>query len=81
MRIQARDDSPIHIGDEVIQRTDHFTYLGSVVSESGGTEDIVARIRKAQQAFATLRSVWKSRVISLNTKLRIFNSNIKTVLL
>ena len=82
MRIQARDDSPIHIGDEVIQRTDHFTYLGSVVSESGGTEeDIVARIRKAQQAFATLRSVWKSRGISLNTKLRIFNSNIKSVLL
>ena len=82
MRIQARDDSPIHIGDEVIQRADHFTYLGSVVSESGGTEeDIVARIRKAQQAFATLRSVWKSRVISLNTKLRIFNSNIKSVLL
>jgi len=52
------------------------------VSESGGTEeDIVARIRKAQQAFATLRSVWKSRVISLNTKLGIFNSNIKSVLL
>ena len=53
-----------------------------MVSESGGTEeDIVSRIRKAQQAFATLRSVWKSRVISLNTKLRIFNSNIKSVLL
>ena len=82
MRIQARDDSPIHIGDEVIQRTDHFTYLGSVVSESGGTEEaLVARIRKAQQAFATLRTVWKSRAISLNTKLRIINSNIKSVLL
>ena len=52
------------------------------MSESGGTEeDIVARIRKAQQAFATLRSVWKSRAISLNTKLRIFNCNIKSVLL
>ena len=82
MRIQARDDSPIHIEDEVIQMTDHFTYLSSVVSESGGTkEDIVASIRKAQQAFATLRSVWKSRAISLNTKLRILNSNIKSVLL
>ena len=82
MRIQARDDSPIHTGDEVIKRTNHFTYLGSVVSESGGTEeDIVARIRKAQQAFVTLRSVWNSRAISLNTKLGIFNSNIKSVLL
>ena len=82
MRIQTRDDSPIHIGDEVIQRTDHFTYLGSVVSESRGTEeDNVARIRKAQQAIATLRSVWKSRTISLKTKLRIFNCNIKSVLL
>ena len=40
---------------QVIQRTDHFTYLGSVVSESGGTEEaLVARIRKAQQLLQPL---------------------------
>jgi len=67
--------------NDAIQRTDHFTYLGSVMSVRGGTEeDITARIRKAQQAFATLRPVWRARPISLNTKLRIFNSNMRSVL-
>jgi len=37
-------------GNDAIERTDHFTFLGSLMSVTGGTEeDIVARIRKAQQ--------------------------------
>jgi len=53
-----------------------------MVSVTGGTEeDIIARIRKAQQAFACLRAVWKATSLSLKTKIRIFNSNIKLVLL
>ena len=50
-----------------------------MVSVTGGTEeDIISRIRKAQEAFASLRSVWKARAISLETKLRIFNYNVKS---
>ena len=53
-----------------------------MVSVTGGTEeDIIARIRKAQQAFACLRAVWKATSLSLKTKIRIFNSNVKSVLL
>ena len=82
MRIQVRDGNPLHIGNEDIQRVDNFTYLGSMVSVTGGTEeDIIARIRKAQQAFACLRAVWKATSLSLKTKIRIFNSNVKSVLL
>ena len=77
MRIQVGDDSLIRTGNENIEIMDYFTYLDSVVSVTGGTEeDIIARIRKAQQAFASLRSVWKARPISLTTKQRIFNSNV-----
>ncbi|XP_019626733.1 PREDICTED: uncharacterized protein LOC109471784 [Branchiostoma belcheri] len=54
-----------------------FTYLGSVISSSGGAEmDIEARIGKAKAAFAQLKPVWKARNISLKTKLRIFESNV-----
>ena len=82
MRIQVRDGNPLHIGNEDIQRVDNFTYLGSMVSVTGGTEeDIIARIRKAQQAFACLRAVWKATSLSLKTKIRIFNSHVKSVLL
>lgn len=63
MRIQARDRNHLHAGNEDIQDIpDNFTYLGSIVSVKGGTEeDVTARIRKAQQAFICLRAVlWKA---------------------
>ena len=59
-----------------------FTYLGSIVDNIGGTEaDIKARIAKARAAFMQLQKVWKASKISLRTKLRLFNSNVKSVLL
>jgi hypothetical protein len=36
---------------------------------------------KANGAFNQLQNVWKSSDISLRTKLRIFNSNVKSILL
>jgi hypothetical protein len=50
-----------------------FTYLGSIISITGGTdEDIKARKRKAQQAFAMLKPVWRSTTLRTSTKLRLF---------
>ena len=61
---------------------DEFTYLGSIVSKKGGTdEDIQARIGKARQAFAMLRPIWRSTALTTKTKLRVFGSNVKAVLL
>ena len=59
-----------------------FTYLGSVIAVDGGTEwDVLVRIGKARTAFLLLRPVWRSKEISLRTKLRIFKTNVKTVLM
>ena len=44
----------------------------------GADEDVKGRIDKARQAFNTLRPVWNS--ISTKTKLRIFTTNVKSVL-
>ena len=41
----------------------------------------MARIGKARSAFNTLANIWRSREITTTTKLRIFNSNVKSVLL
>ena len=58
MRIQVRHGNPLHIGNEDIQWVDNFTYLGSMVSVTGGTEeDIIARIRKAQEELD--RKMWQ----------------------
>ena len=37
--------------------------------------------QEARTAFAILRPVWRSKVISRKTKLRIFNANVKSILL
>ena len=59
-----------------------FTYLGSIIDGKGGTEaDVRTRIGKPRTAFANLSNVWKASKISISTKIRLFNSNVKSVLL
>ena len=61
---------------------DCFSYLGSAIDRQGGTDrDVTARFGKARAAFVMLKNIWVSKKISTRTKLRIFISNVKSVLL
>jgi len=72
----------ISIEEEEIEAVDNFTYLGSTISkEYGVKKDMQARLNKARGAFCRLRPIWKSKQYSLKTKLKLYNSNVKTVLL
>ena len=52
------------------------------MDKQGGTDmDIGARIGKARATFIMLKNIWNSKVIGAQTKFRIFNSNVKSVLL
>jgi len=42
--------------------------------------DVAERIKKARGAFGTLNTVWRSTAYSNNTKIRIFSTNVKSVL-
>ena len=65
-----------------LKKEKEFSYLGSIVSKKGGTdEDIQARIGKARQPFAMLRPIWRSTALTTKTKLRVYRSNVKAVLL
>lgn len=82
MRINNNNNTLFFINGTNIEEVDEFTYLGSIISKVGGADaDVKSRIKKAQQAFGQLRPIWSSRLISTSTKLRIFNSNVKSVLL
>jgi hypothetical protein len=82
MRLNANSRDQIILRGTPLEEVSTFTYLGSVVSIQGGTdEDVKTRIQKARAAFATLKNIWSSRVIRNKTKVRIFNSNVKAVLL
>ena len=43
--------------------------------------DVKTRIDKAKFAFNSLHNVWKSRKLTLKTKIRLYKSNLKSVLL
>ena len=82
MRVNATSNEPVRLDGDVLEEVDSFTYLGSKVSKQGGTgEDVRSRISKARVAFIQLKNIWNSRTISRQTKLRLFNSNVKSVLL
>ena len=80
MRIGTKHDNGVLVVGGQIEEVDEFTYLGSIVSKKGGTdEDIQARIGKARQAFAMLRPIWQSTALTTKTKPRVFGSNVKAV--
>ena len=58
MRIATTNKEPHYIHNEIIERVTQFTYLGSIIDNTGGTEaDIKARIRKAQETFSALNKL------------------------
>ncbi|KAL0165193.1 hypothetical protein M9458_040946 [Cirrhinus mrigala] len=82
MKINTTVSTPVTGGGEPIQEVESFVYLGSTADTQGGTDrDVTARIGKARAAFVMLKNIWASREITTATKLRIFNSNVKSVLL
>ena len=83
MRINAGTDEPVKVEGEEPEEVESFTYLGSVLMDkSGGTDaDVKTRIGTARSAFIMLKKVWSSREIGTSTKVRLFNSNVKSVLL
>ncbi len=82
LRINAKSQEPISIGDQILEDVTCFEYLGSKLDEVGGTlADVKSRINKSRTAFASLAKVWNTNNISIKTKLRLFKSNVLSVLL
>ena len=86
MRLCTNNATPLSVtidAEQVtIQNVGQFCYLGSIISTNGGTdEDVRSRIAKARVAFNKLQKIWSMRNISRITKIRIFNSCVKSVLL
>jgi hypothetical protein len=82
MKINCKKKNVICVVNEPLRETDSVCYLGSVTITDGGVEvDIRNRQNRARAAFTTLKPVWDSTKLKTMTKLRIFNSNVKSVLL
>ncbi|VDP57991.1 unnamed protein product [Schistosoma mattheei] len=82
LRYNTTCTNPITTDGEDMEDVKTFTYLGSIIDEHGGSHaDVKARISKARAVYLQLKNIWNSKKLSTNTKVRIFNTNVKTVLL
>ena len=82
LKINSSSMNVVTLNGSQLEEVQSFTYLGSIVDQQGGTDaDVKARVGKARVAFIQLNNIWKSRELSRNTKIRLFNSNVKSVLL
>ena len=65
MRVNTANTQKFRIENTEIEIVGSFVYLGSVVSENGGTEeDVASRIKKANGVFVQLYPVWRNHNIS-----------------
>ncbi|VDP72734.1 unnamed protein product [Schistosoma curassoni] len=55
--------------------------LNNIDEQGGSDTDVKARIGKPNVTFLQLKNIWNSKQLSTNTKGRILNTNVKTVLL
>jgi hypothetical protein len=84
LRVNTSKAEPFMLGGgcEIIEDVDSFVCLGSKVTKDGGAaQDVAQQIQKANGAFVQLYPVWRNNKISTRTKLPIFRSNVKSVLL
>jgi hypothetical protein len=82
MRVCTEEERRVKVEGVELKEVEEFTYLGSKISKTGGTEeDVLARVQKAKASFASLSQIWKSSVYGQMTKLRLFNAIVKSTLL
>ena len=82
VKVNTASTKPVLLEGSLLDKVESFTYLGSIINMQGGTdEDAKTRIGKVRTAFLELQTIWKSRELSQRTKIRIFNSIVKSVLL
>ena len=82
LRINSRNNDVVEVNGRGIEDVDRFVYLGATVSkEGGGTEDIQNRVVKARGIFLRLKKIWNSHSISRRTKVRLYKTLVKPVLM
>ncbi len=81
--VDDSDALPVQLAGGQIEMVSDFTYLGSNITSDGEVgEDVKIRIAKAARAFGCLqRAVFQNRKLSLETKRRVYQAAVLSVLL
>ena len=72
----------IKVNEQQLQQTENFVYLGGNISTNDGSgKDIERRIGLARGMLQTLNRIWTSKELSKQTKMRVYETLVKSVLL
>ena len=72
--------TPITLEGDGLEDVTSFTYLGSIVDKQGETDaDVKMRIGRARAAFIQMKNIWATPNLTIDNKIRIFNTAIKPV--
>jgi len=78
----AHSSEDVVVNGEEVEDVAEFVYLGATVNkEGGGSRDITNRLQKARGAFQRLGKVWATTGIGRRTKIRLFKTLVRPVLL
>ena len=82
MKLKNRSTTKTIVRNVELEEVQDFKYLGSYISTDSNIEkEMSTRIGLAAQAFNRLQSIWKSTALQTKTKLKIYRSNVRSVLL
>ncbi|VDO90812.1 unnamed protein product [Schistosoma curassoni] len=82
LKYSTENTNPISFDGKTLEEVKTFTYLDSIIDEQGGSDsEVKVGIGNAKAALLQLKNLWNSKQLSSNIKVRIFNTNVKAVLL
>lgn len=82
MRVNVQNKNDLQCEEEVIEQVNSFNYLGAKLTSDGGSlKDVEHRINKARGAFSSMNKIWRAKNIKINTKLKVYNTTVKPVLM
>lgn len=82
MYINSAPSAPITVGGDRYEYVKDSTHLKNLISEENRVQkDSRARLKKARNVFIRPQLIWKSKQSNLRTKIILYNSNAKSVLL
>ncbi|VDP17682.1 unnamed protein product [Schistosoma margrebowiei] len=81
LRFIIENTNPITLDRESLEQMKTFTCLDKIIEQRGSDENLKARIGKARTEFLCLKDIWNYKKLSVNVKVRNFNTNVMTVLL
>ena len=82
MKVSANPTTEILVNDMALENVEEFNYLGSYLNADGDiNREISSRIANASLAFQRLKNIWSSGQINETTKIKLYKSNVRSVLL